>query len=132
MDAGAITATPLDLSAATKLKRLVFRSAQPSVQWINTALRTVNSKDLQWIVLWPGITTFVNTIGETVHREWQELDHLLVQFWTSHSIRPLAIYDPVEGRKDMRDHAPSLLPELTRRGLLDLVEILPPLKTIVW
>jgi hypothetical protein len=53
------------------------------------ALQTVESKNLQQITIhYPTILT--GTIEEAVHQaqEWQELDRLLVQFWTSRSIRP--------------------------------------------
>ena len=122
VDAGTVEATPLGLSAATKLKDSVFQSPWESVQWIIRALQTVKSKNLRSITLRPSSAASVNTTVERVRREWQELDHLLVQCWTSHSIRPRIMYQPVEGRKDMRDYSPSLLPELTRRGLVDLVE----------
>jgi len=112
----------LDLSKASKLKYLVFllRLAEPTVQWITTALQTVESKSLQRI----SIRTHDDVpekIGEEFHQEWQDLDRQLVQFWTTHSIRPRIAYVPRKGEEDMRDHAPRLLPELTKRGLVDLV-----------
>ena len=64
-------------------------------------------------------------ITELNRQQWHDLDRLLAQFWTSHSIRPKVAYEvEVEKREDedIRDHAPSLLPELTRRGFIDLVE----------
>ena len=61
-------------------------------------------------------------IKEEDDRQWKDLDLLLVQFWSTHSIRPRVVC--VAGRvgEDLRDRLPSLLPELTRRGLIDLVE----------
>ena len=106
----------IDLSKASKLKYLEFVLADPSVQWITMTLRTVKSKNLQFI----GINPYDDgpqIISEADHQEWQVLDHLLVQFWTSHSIRPWVMYM----EEDLKDRVPSLLPELTRRGLVDLV-----------
>ena len=86
------------------------------------ALQTVDSKNLRWITVRPDADTFVRTIKEPVRHQWQDLDQLLVRFWTSHSIRPIITYGAGARRKDMRDYASSLLPELSRRGLVDLVE----------
>ena len=117
----------LDLSKATKLKDLALRWRGPSPQRITMALQTIESKKLQHITIHLYNTTLEDPVEEMDHREWQDLDHLLVQLWTSHSIRPQAAYEVVGGGKDLRDHAPSLLPELTRRGLVDLVEVKLPL-----
>jgi len=104
-----------------KLKYLEFLLAEQSAQWITTTLRTVESKSLQRIRINP-YDDILEKIGEGFHQEWQDLDRLLVQFWTSHSIRPQVVYVPAEGEEDMRDHAPHLLPDLTKRGLVDLVQ----------
>jgi hypothetical protein len=111
----------LDLSRATKLKDVEFRCERLSIQRTTMALQTLKSKNLRQITIHPD-ATLANPIGETVHREWQDLDHLLVRFWTSHSIRPKIKYELREGGNDLRDLVPSLLPELTKRGLVDLVE----------
>ena len=113
----------IDLSKAAKLKYLTFLRRHPrsTVQWITAALQTVNSKTLQSITIRPDGGR-PETIGEEFHQEWRHLDHLLVQFWTSHSIRPRVMYVAWKGKKGLRDCLPSLLPELTRRGLVDLVQ----------
>jgi len=80
------------------------------------SLQTVGSKNLQQITIHPHPTALT---GTEVRQEWQNLDHLLVRFWTSHSIRPRILY---KGGRETRDHASSMLPELTRRGLVDLVD----------
>jgi len=113
--------TSVNLSAATKLEHLVFRLARPNAQWITTALQTVESKGLQRITLHPTAETFVR-IKWSVRQQWRDLDRMLVQFWASHSIRPNVTYVVGLNGGDMRYHAPSLLPELTRRGLVDLVD----------
>ena len=107
----------LDLSEATKFGHLEFRWGSSNVQRITAALQIIKSKTLQHISLHLGT---VDTIGDAVFQEWQDLDRLLVQFWTLHPIHLQVTYEMGEG--DLRDHLPGLLPELTRRGLVDLVE----------
>jgi hypothetical protein len=111
---------PLDLSKATKLKDLSFRCEGPNTQRITMALQSVKSEAFRQITIHP-YGTFPNPIGPVERGQWQDLDSLLVQFWTSHSIRPVIKYKPREGGRDLGRLAPSLLPELMRRGLVDLV-----------
>jgi len=106
---------------ATQLKYLRFLQRGLSVQWISTILRTVKSKSLQRISIYP-FGSLPETVEEVIYQEWRDLDCLLVQFWISHSIRPRVTYVTQEGRKGPGDHAPSLLPELTSRELVDLVK----------
>jgi len=114
--------TSFDLSTATKLKEdLVFRCAQPNVQWVTRALQSIKSKDLERITLLPSPFIF-RTIQEADYQEWWDLDRLLVQFRTSCSNCPKVVYDVGLGEKDLRGYAGSVLPELTRRGLVDVVK----------
>ena len=116
----------LDISKAKKLKHLTFsrsRSSRSTVQWITMTLQTVDSKNLQSITIKPHDRP-PETIEEDVYQEWQDLDRVLVQFWTSRSIRPRVVYMPRLGEgKDLGVDVPILLPELTRRGLVDLVKL---------
>ena len=81
-------------------------------------LQTVKSKNLRQITISQDAGLHdAASVGEELFPEWQDLDHLLVQFWTSHSIRPKL----VDGKKHLKDLTPTLFPELTRRGLLDIV-----------
>jgi len=118
------TATSSDLSKATKLKQLVFECTRSNTQWVTMALQTVESKDLQGVALHPNpdIFTYLEMNTEPIRQQWHDLDHLLVQFWTSHSIRPKVTYRTGWGGIDTRDYVPSVLPELTKGGLVDLVE----------
>ena len=85
-------------------------------------LQTVNSKDLQRITIQPHDSP-PETIEQEAYEEWQDLDRVLVQFWTSHSIRPQIVCMPGWGPgNSLRDNAPVLLPEMTRRGLVDFIE----------
>ena len=115
-------APELDLSTATKLKDLAFRCSQPNVKWITRALRSVESNDLRRITLRPDPCIFADTIDEMAYQEWWDLDRLLVQFRTSRSIYPEVMYGAEFDEKGLRGRALSLLPELTSRGLVDLVE----------
>jgi len=116
------TAASFNLSTATKLKHLVFRCGRQNVQWITEALQTVESKTLQQITVWPDFNSFPLRIAEPYRQQWHDLDRLLIQFWDSHSIRPKVTYKAGVIRKDTREYAPGLLPELTERGLVDLVD----------
>jgi len=59
----------------------------------------------------------------TAYKEWLDLDRLLVQFWESHLTGPKVICTPWKGRKRyVRGYAKCLLPELTKRGVIGLVE----------
>jgi len=111
-----------DLSTAAKLKYLVLRFGRPNVQWITATLQTIESKNLQGIALQFNAGTFTHTTTEAIRQQWHDLDHLLVQFWISHSIRSEITCGAGVARKDLRDYASNLLPELTRRGLIDVDE----------
>ena len=106
----------LDLSKATKLKYLDIRWAGLDVQWITTILQTAESEALQHITIYPATA---NTIGEGVYRDWQDLDRLLVQSSTFH---PILVRVVCRVGNNLRDCAPGLLPELTGRGLVELVD----------
>jgi len=118
VDAG----TSLDLSKATKLRVLEFRCRIPNVGWIAAALGTIKSGTLQQITICPYPATFRDLIVATDHQECQDLDRTLIQFWISHSIRPRFAYALEDGEKDVMDRVSRLLPDLTRRGLVDVVE----------
>ena len=81
------------------------------------ALRTVESKNLQQITIHP----YAQEDEKMDHQELQNFDRLLVQLWTSHSIRPQLVYTLDNGRAFVS----GLVPELTRRGLIDLVKYSP-------
>ena len=56
---------------------------------------------------------------------WLNLDCLLVQLWESHSICLRVASEMLKGDEWnmwMRDNADSFLPEITRRGIIDLSE----------
>jgi hypothetical protein len=112
---------PLALSKAVKLKELSFVCGTFNVQRVTMALQTIQSKSLQQITIHP-YAIFTNPIREMVLQEWHDLDRLLIQFWTSHAIRLKIAHGTGKREYDLRTFAPDLLPELTRRGLIDLVQ----------
>jgi hypothetical protein len=107
-------------------------------EWISMTLRTItpNHRNLLQISLSVPDVSYGPTlnridppnvrdaIGEVAHRQWLELDHRLVQLWESHSIRPKVMhYAPLgKDRKGPNSCVESFLPELTRRGIADLVK----------
>ena len=125
--------TPIDLSKATKLRDAVFRLASPTITWIIMALQTITSKhrDFQQISIhFPHNYTLIdipdpgtNIFTGATYRQWSDLDRLLVQFWESRSIRPKVIRStPSKENSAMGECIEYLLPEITRRGILDLVD----------
>ena len=62
-------------------------------------------------------------VGEANFEQWLDLDHILVELWESRSIRPKVIRTSLKGEKQgTRDCIGCLLPEMMRRGRIDLVE----------
>ena len=121
VNTGTSGAPSLDLSKATKLRDVEFRCGKPDIRWITMALQTIESRSLQQITI-DLYTPSVRQIGETVSQEWLDLDRLLVQFSTSHSIRPKITNGKCEGGTNLATIVPVLLPELTRRGVVDVAE----------
>ena len=109
----------LDLSEATKLKDLEFHCCR-STQWVTTMVRTAKSGSLQKIAVISSAATAIR-IEEEVYWEWQDLDHLLLQLWTSRSIRPKVVYKRGRREDGTGDVVSRLLPELTKRGVVEVV-----------
>ena len=109
----------LDLSKATNLTHVVFRCGR-STQWVTATIKTAKSKNLRRITV-NSFATNMSSIEGAVYREWEDLDHLLDQLWTSRSIRPRVIYRRGTGEGD-GDLASRSLSKLTKRGFVDMVE----------
>ena len=101
----------LDLSTATKLTDVTF-SSEGSLRWINTAIKTIKSKDLQQVTIGPW-----HVLAN--HREWGDLYRLLAQLWTSRPIHP-TIWISTEGK--IIEFVPELLPGLMKEGAVDVFE----------
>lgn len=66
-------------------------------------------------------------VGEQTYEEWLDLDRLLVRAWESHLIRPELVCKVMGGKgKNVEGCIGLLLPEVTKRGILDLVELFLP------
>jgi len=125
------TSTSLDYSKATKLEDASFRPRSLSVAWVITALQTITSRhrDLRQISIhapWSLNNTDADAIAEqTVEVTGQllELDRLLVHFWESRSVRPRVVCAMLEeGDQRMKYCVRYLLPEITKRGIVDLID----------
>ena len=75
MNIGTLGTSCVDLSKTTKLKNLKFRWKRPMVQWIILVLRTVESKSLEHITIYPVTGGMIKYAD---HQEWKDLDRLLV------------------------------------------------------
>ena len=126
----------IDFSEATKLKEVVFRltTDRLPVTWIITALQTITSKhrDLRQISIHVRHASFPiadpanvrKIVGEVSYIQWMDLDRLLVQFWESRTVRPRIVYYAAEGQKEaMWECIGSLLPQITERGIIELVDL---------
>ena len=125
--------TSIDFSKATTLRDAVFLPVSLSIEWVTLALQTITPKhrDLRQISIHvPYRRTFASVpanvrqiIGEPVFGQWLALDRVLVQVWESHSICPKIMYiAPGKEKKVMDACMGYLLPEITKRGIVDLVE----------
>jgi hypothetical protein len=118
----------LDLWKATKLKDVAFQRGERSIEWVTTALQSITPEhqDLRQVLIQlPRYLTFhglfVNLrefVGEASYEKWLGLDRLLVQLWESHSIRPKV----VSATAHKKESIGVLFPEITERGIIDLVE----------
>ncbi|KAF9645263.1 hypothetical protein BDM02DRAFT_604385 [Thelephora ganbajun] len=118
----------IDLSKATKLRDVIFRPGSLNIAWITTALQNVSPEHRN-----PQISIYLRydlvlaaiepDAMQTVGGQWLDLDHLLVQFWESRSIQAkLVCSAPEEEPQGIGEHIGRLLPEVTGRGIIDLVE----------
>jgi hypothetical protein len=110
------TPAPLDLSKLAKLKHVEFLWGRWDIQWITTSLQTAKSKCLRQITITINpFPSFFTQVGETIYREWQDLDRLLVDLWTSRSIVPkLRFHKEYEGNT-----LEELVPQLCSRGVVE-------------
>ena len=116
-----LESAPIDLSESTRLKDVVFRTESPSIEWATTALETITPehRDIRQISfdVPPDLTA-----TDTEANQWLALDLLLVQFWESRSIRPKVTRLP-KWEQEVGDHTRCLLPEVTKRRIMDIMDI---------
>jgi hypothetical protein len=65
---------------------------------------------------------FVDPAAGTVHKEWEELDRLLVQLWTSRSVVPVIKLEESEEGDSFEELVRGLLPMLASRGAVNPAE----------
>ena len=85
-------------------------------------LQTVKSQNLQRITLHLYAAAPVSTIEDAARQKFLDLDQLLAQFSTSHSIHPKVTCSKGKRGDALRNLVPILFPELMRRGVVDVVE----------
>jgi len=117
---------PIDLSKATKLEDIVFRLSTLVVEWIVMAFQATipEHRELRQVTIhFPRMDIdFDNIKGSSVYRQWMDLDRLLVRFWESCLTPPKVICTALVGETCiMRGFVECCLPELTKRGMIDLV-----------
>jgi len=129
---GSHSPTPLDLSKATKLRHVTFRSGSQKVDWITMVLQTITPKNRELrqvsIHVPYELTCFDvgydirKIVGEADYRQWLDLDCLLIQLWESHSIRPRVVCTTLwENEQNTKYCIGCLLPEITGRGMIYLI-----------
>ena len=96
----------------------MFRCKNSNVQRITTALRTVEPGNIEEISL--ELSGYI--LWGMVNQEWLDLDSLLVRLWTLRSLRLKVMYESRRGSGDRTEAVARLLPEVMRRGIVDLVE----------
>ena len=111
----------LDLSEVTKLKYVISSCNRSDVQWITTTVKTAGSKNLQKVAIYL-YANIPAEIREAVCREWEDLDRLLVELWTSSSVRPKIMYHTGKGEDNVGDPVLRLLPELRGEGSSSMVD----------
>ncbi|KAF9789320.1 hypothetical protein BJ322DRAFT_1105182 [Thelephora terrestris] len=119
----------INLSKAIRLKEVIFVLEETEDVWTTVALKTITSKHTQFKkvsifipVVDPALLgEAIGFFGKTFLDRWMDFDRVLVQLWESHAIHTQAIYLTEQQEKEARDFIGSLLPEMTRRGIVKMV-----------
>ena len=91
--------------------------------WIIATLETITSKHRDFRKIYIDVDHVRELDKANPEVAWSDLDRLLVKFWESRSIRTrLGLTEPPKRAGGMRGLAMFLLPELTKRGMIDFVE----------
>ena len=112
---------------------MVFRLGSLRVKWITLALQTIGDEHRNLrrisIEVHPNLTRMRagrdvrRTVGEGILEQCLDLDQILVHLWESYSIRPSVIRPRTRGAEvGVVDRIEILLPEMTRRGMIELIE----------
>ena len=123
---GSPVSASVDLSKATKLKKVTFRSCESSVAWITEALRTITPEHedfrevsihihfgwIQPLIRAPFDTQQI--VGTEVDRQW-DLDELLIRLGESHGVVVMVKYYSDKKKEALR-LIKRMLPKITNRG----------------
>jgi hypothetical protein len=95
------------------------------------ALETITSehRDLRRISIYVLSSSFPSngpvdvrrTVGKETYLQWVMLDHTLVRLWKSHAIRTRVTYSAVRRKERVCEYIRGLLPEGTKKGIIELV-----------
>ena len=86
------------------------------------SLQTVKSPNLRQIAITvDSLTAFNLPVGGEIHWEWQDLDRLLVQLWTSRSILPKIKFERRIRGNPLGELPPGFLPELISMGAVSMI-----------
>jgi hypothetical protein len=135
VDAGNTSNFFLDLSKATSLESLTFRSWAIDVEWVIRTLNSVqgNHKKIKIRVIYDiihvqgpaGGLKFADAVGATVLEQWLRLDGLIVKLWESSKIPTKVFCHNLYGGWQswrVEEATKTLLPEATRRGVVKVEE----------
>ena len=115
--------TSLDLSRVESLEKIAFICKCPSAEWVLATLPTIETKSLRQISLVIPHDVIVKALDvESTRRGWLDLDRMLVQTWTSRSIRPRLMYERILEERDLGKDVARLLPESMERGTVDVLK----------
>ena len=130
-DGSALAPSTIDLSRAPKLQAITFSPETFTAEWIVAALETIAPKhrDLRRITIFLNDSAIASaspnrrvleSIGERVHKQWLDLDRLLLRLWESQSIRTEAVGTSLRDVRDAKAVFRCLLPEMTERGVIEV------------
>lgn len=119
-----------DLSRATKLNEVTLQFAESCAGWTATTLKTIASKyrDLEQISIYVPSDPYSDDgelagVEEAAYLQWSDLDHVLVQIWESCAVHTKVRYsEATEGWSATHKLIGGLLPEMTRRGKIQLID----------
>jgi len=117
----------INLSKATRLREVGFRLLDPYDVWAGSTLKTLtpNHKDLWRISIHMVIREHANLqqiFGIDICDSWADLDHTLIQLWESNAVTTRVTYATGGDKTEARKFVEQLLPEMTRRGIVELVD----------
>ena len=114
----------IDLSKVARLKDVTLHFEDLSVAWVASTLKTITSghRDLREVSIKGLAPINAAAVEDDMRGEWVNLERTLIQLWESHAICAKVKYYSGKG-EESRELMEDLLPETTRRGIVELVYI---------